>query len=935
MNLVETIIDKYYFFHTEILHISLTIFTFITVIGFILLKYNKENIRYIFNKLIYKVINSAIIVYAVYLLCLMGLKLEIEYIYFNVYFFITVVGIILAYGIILGLMFKNKISPALQSLRYIQITIFLELFLLAITQHLDLLEWITGTLGIASIDISIMLLEKYISIQKAKNKNKKGNDHPNSNLYPTRKKQLEKFIPVLKQQEEEPYGIMISGEWGIGKTSFVKALEKKLKANSFIWIRAGSEKSVSETMLEISVKIIAVLEKNNIYIENTDVIKKYFLVFSDLTKYTALKPIKNIFNILTNSKSTNDQDYLNNKLDDLNKPIYLIIDDLDRCDSEYQEKMFKVIRESMNLHKCKTIFLVDRNKFLKEKYDANYIEKYVSYTLDLCEVDYQEIAVNSISEFLYSKYFDKVNSILLKGRNSSEILDMILYFPINLSEKFVDREQTENERLNQTKDKNQINSIQERIEKIKQTKQRIDKEITIPRKVKRYFKGIRRDIDKLNEGIEQIYGEFYNEDWLQAIIEVQFVQSFMSDIFNDIKLERDVLAFGQKDQTYAMDIVLNLSYEFVGQNEKKEAILNYLIYKLDVIDFKTVKTRREKYLFELHNGNAKISHLDDYISSASTYSNLSEILNLFEKQGLNNKGDFIGRIFEVLSDRFSPFKANTKEFLDFSKRLINCLTSRELSDSEKSLCIYGGKSILKKAISDNISIFIHILILVFGITSVETNRQGATITDLDEFYDILKKIDSASRFKGPDEGINKLSRIKTYYKNIEAELMKETKQNIDLDLEKKFFKLNMIFEICEFWDNIENTINCITTENAKPLLNKYFITESGYTTRKEVFDDVLNLIEALKILEEFYKTKKPTYQSKYSLLLLRLSYEIVIQYEGNSEWFKGKQKEIAKLLTENEKLIRMPDNIMDEYTEDCITQMKIYIYKFNEYCKES
>lgn len=37
-------------------------------------------------------------------------------------------------------------------------------------------------------------------------------DYPNPDLYPARKRQLENFVPVLEQQKQELYAIMISRE---------------------------------------------------------------------------------------------------------------------------------------------------------------------------------------------------------------------------------------------------------------------------------------------------------------------------------------------------------------------------------------------------------------------------------------------------------------------------------------------------------------------------------------------------------------------------------------------------------------------------------------------------------------------------------------------------------------------------------------------------
>ena len=56
---------------------------------------------------------------------------------------------------------------------------------------------------------------------------------------------------------------MIDGAWGSGKSSFVKALEEELDQDEFIWIYAGSEKTVSEILGDISDQLTAILKKNH------------------------------------------------------------------------------------------------------------------------------------------------------------------------------------------------------------------------------------------------------------------------------------------------------------------------------------------------------------------------------------------------------------------------------------------------------------------------------------------------------------------------------------------------------------------------------------------------------------------------------------------------------------------------------------------------
>lgn len=252
--ILESIIDEYYFYNTVIIQCFLGIFSVFTICGFIYTfsddilhclkafcsrfhtvnnkkieaKISKKRIRYNINRLIYKIIYSVIVVGTGILLCLMGAKLEIGYVYFNALVFITIIGTTVLYEILICIMFRQILLPMQQSCRYIQFFVFLELFLLAVTEHLDLLEWVTATLGIISTEVMAKLLEKLVYKQKARKEKEENKwcDYPNPNLYTTRKRQLKRFIAVLEEQRHEPYAVMISGEWGKGKTSFVQALEK-------------------------------------------------------------------------------------------------------------------------------------------------------------------------------------------------------------------------------------------------------------------------------------------------------------------------------------------------------------------------------------------------------------------------------------------------------------------------------------------------------------------------------------------------------------------------------------------------------------------------------------------------------------------------------------------------------------------------------------
>lgn len=256
-----------------------------------------------------------------------------------------------------------------------------------------------------------------------------------------------------------------------------------------------------------------------------------------------------------------------------------------------------------------------------------------------------------------------------------------------------------------------------------------------------------------------------------------------------------------------------------------------------------------------------------------------------------------------------------------------------MSDKGKILCVSESNLVVRRTIVDNAREFVNILSILFDVTTVGNNWSTLSVAGVNEFYEVLKKIDKKSRFMGLEDEINKLLSIRTYYANLEVELKKEKYKSIGLDFEKLFSSIKIIFEICEFWDDIEYVLNDSGAEESILVLRKYFILESGYSFRDEVFDDVTNLVEALRALKEFYLSKENNYESDYSLLLLRLSYRIILQYEGNSAWFREKKKEISKLLMELSEVVCRLDKAKAYYEKDDIDKIKIYTYKFNEYCR--
>ena len=564
-----------------------------------------------------------------YAVQILNIEIELNLPFSNVAFFVVSIYSILIFEVIQGVILRKLKVPVLQTCKYFRMVIRLGIYFLTAIRCLNILDIVGGVLSLICLDMLPMLLS---AMDEKKDQNiSKISDYPNADLFYEREIQLDRFLQVLNDLKKEPYAILISGEWGTGKTSFIKAMERKLDNDVFIWLYAGSEKSISEIMQEVSNSIINVLKRNKIIIENTWMIEKYFLSFVDAWDEKRGKLIRSIVDMFINEEPVDDKEFLNEKLKELNKTVYLIVDDLDRCTSEYQDRMFKALRESIELENCKVLFLVDDKKFLQN--DRNYIEKYASFTLNLCEVPYEELVSYFIDEILDDRFMEQIDDILLNGRTGREIKKIIFEYNANLMNKF--EEERTNDRESEEDERYIINAM----DNIKRNSKNV-------RKVKNFLKGVKYDIKNLNAQLKKCSKIYQQEDWISAAIEIQFLKYMLPDLYNEIRVND----FRKITETDSRKSIIEIIFGIEDDSIKRD-ILNYIMYEIDTMDTHEIITDKEKYINELKT-SPQINHVRKYLSCTEEYEEFIEIMKLCKTTEFKNMWERENFVKELL-DKFS------------------------------------------------------------------------------------------------------------------------------------------------------------------------------------------------------------------------------------------------------------------------------------------
>lgn len=196
------------------------------------------------------------------------------------------------------------------------------------------------------------------------------------------------------ENKNTDYAIMIDGEWGSGKTYFVrKILESKLKEIwkdkkleiKFIYVSAYGVKTTKELDNKIYEKIIVEFLPESLKNKYKDIEKglgSLYAILKELTKIPDI-PQNSIRNLIEILQKRNSQNYI------------LIFDDLERCEMPITE-LLGYINEFVEHKSMKTIIIANEKEILKKKMYSNTELKYIVAENRLLDIPKEEKSFDSL-----------------------------------------------------------------------------------------------------------------------------------------------------------------------------------------------------------------------------------------------------------------------------------------------------------------------------------------------------------------------------------------------------------------------------------------------------------------------------------------------------------------------------------------------------------
>ena len=799
--------------------------------------------------------------------------------------------------------FRSNPSLIKNSLSYFEYIVVGETLLLSIMNNLEIIEMVVAILLISTITVAKEYAETLyiLSYKSSGNSDVTRQDVPietEDQLFSSRKRELDNFIKDMKNMTLEPYAIMLSGEWGYGKTSFVNAFRTRMNHHEFISIEAGFEYDTGKLLDEIARQLEGILEKNGIYAGHNTMIKKYFSEISELIGCLRSDLFDNLLKRINSSRNkgyTEIKSKLNQELENLfkltGKHIFIIIDNLDRCKPDIRERMFEVIRECVNLNNCITIFVVDGLKFETEHLNNIYIEKYINRKYEFSAINFREIVSSYVEDFMNEDFLNNISEYM-KGECKKLKQDVYIRVEEVLS-KLDEKKRKLDENLRNPKNQN-IDEIKSEIKTLEETIDTIMRRINNPRKVKRFlFAGIQTMVSVADivwfSNQDYSHNDFSQCDWIQNIFSIAFLKYFLTEKYEKMIASANLESYEKYNNT-TVEVCLTPTFSFLASTRNKQ-LFNMIMRDLYKLDCSVNRSEHQKLLDEL-NGEIREDHIEAYIVECIGYGPNFDYLHRiiqFVKDGnimdTESKVKAIMSIMELASNRLLLGLPKCVGIYKEIKDLIDDGIAKLLfSEKDLRAIAYRKEQMQKKLIWESKYVISNILELLIDEKKIHAYFEK-DIDNIENLYNTLVSINIKHEIYSFNNDNNKLVEIVNFLNRVEDILYSE-KYAYAKDFSGVYIcYYRSVIDVLQMFSANEN-------EQRPGNFNTYFSIKD-MTINLGNIKNVDDLHEALMHLNQYVDQQADSFSVNVFSDICKSTYLFV---NDNVDWFDGKEKQVLDIM---------------------------------------
>jgi hypothetical protein len=209
---------------------------------------------------------------------------------------------------------------------------------------------------------------------------------------------VEKLKYTIFTPNDGSFAIGITSEWGAGKTTFLQLLEEKLKEEGLTdivsynpWMCSSPEQVTRDFFATLRNKL------SDKYPSLSNPIRKYAKHLSSISLFSQSAISINFDNFASDESLTEMRSRLSEKFAKFEKPVIVIIDDLDRLNSDEVFEVLRLIRNTASISNIIYLVAYDKDYITKilERKDISspsaYLEKIFQLEIQLPVLTYNQV----------------------------------------------------------------------------------------------------------------------------------------------------------------------------------------------------------------------------------------------------------------------------------------------------------------------------------------------------------------------------------------------------------------------------------------------------------------------------------------------------------------------------------------------------------------
>ena len=410
--------------------------------------------------------------------------------------------------------------------------------------------------------------------------------------------------------------------------------------------------------------------------------------------YGGMTKIIDKFQNNENSSYWENKAIMNQELDEFykltKKRIYFIIDDMDRIiDDGMRAVIFQVIRKSVELHNCVTLFMVDYEQLKSERMSREFLEKYINHQFELCDTEFEDIVEHYENSFLADSFWDEKSDYIIENgkklkRNIAEHGQKIL---VSIQRE-IQNLQDSIKNGNASEQDERINKMH--LEYLLDVEARLQSRMKNPRKVKRYLADIQSKLTIVDlvwfQDENPGKNEYSLEDWVETIHDIAFLKAFLFEEYDELIKAKSFYIFKKDEKnSYVVEFILNGFGAWLTLNERKEEVIEKVIYKLYSLDINTDKSQHQKLIEEIEAGSLQEEKLNLYVNECLglnfNFYRMEKILNYIEDHNFKSQRDKCEIMVNIISILSGNYDIYIDGLIDIMKR-VKIIIDRERAEGD-------------------------------------------------------------------------------------------------------------------------------------------------------------------------------------------------------------------------------------------------------------